>query len=132
MEFMFNREISGRVAKLEIATYDAEFSAILTDRMAEKQTARKHRAGKAYRHRKPENLSPRKYSDKWDASREKVNGGNDIWRNIARDAILRNDWESEQESMAEDTLMAEVMAEAERMERMAQEYARLNRWLMYA
>lgn len=124
----FDREVSGRMAKAEIALYDAEFSAIIGGRLAEKESARKHRAGKAYRHRKPCTKWARKYEDRWDASRERVNGGNDVWRNLARESLLRSDWNAEQESIAEDAEFAEVVAGARLME----EHARMHEWLKWA
>lgn len=111
IEVTTKAEISGRTARKEISLYDAIHAEILGEKFAEKCRHEKHRAGKEYRHRKPEDRHA--HGERYGMSFAKVECGNDHVRNLYHEITLRNDWELEQESIAEFAMWEQINFDVE-------------------
>ena len=71
--------------------YDAEIAELLCDHLRSKELHKKHRAGQAYRGRKPENRE--RY--RWNMKCMGEECGNSIARNYHRDRSMRKDFDAE-------------------------------------
>lgn len=105
-----------RNTEVQASLYDAMMAEIMDERNAEKRRHEKHRAGKEYRHRKPEDRHA--HGERYSMNFAKVECGNDHVRNLYHEITLRNDWELEYTENEKARINAEIDA--------------LNEWLVWS
>lgn len=133
---MFNRETMGRIARAEISVYDAMMAEIMAEKSARlRKYLRKHEVRNDGH---PVRKEKRKFYEKelcYSCDPWKGYDHINKFRNAEKIRTDAEDWELEQDSIAEDKRNAELEEEYRELERRYrhERYMRnLNDWLQYA